>query len=283
MLDPVPDLVQLSERLLVACDQCYAGESLIVGQSHLEPFPDPPLESRFPPPYVSNFTDDLVAFRIENPDTGFKCVIYQNVVARELIVAMAGTDGADIKDWWGNVTHYGWNQWDKDRVTILQALDDLIARTRGPNDEQPGIFFTGQSLGGGLSQYAAYEFSETHQTYPSRSLSLITFNALGGVAALNDEIPNRGSLANLNAQYPGFTDSTFLPSRASAFGTIAHFSNLNDLVSRVGAGHFGGNVVSFPGRDFDHLNVATHDPYLLDTISAHKIETGYYYPLAEYV
>ncbi|MGH8739118.1 MAG: hypothetical protein ACREVC_17330, partial [Burkholderiales bacterium] len=42
-------------------------------------------------------------------------------------------------------------------------------------------------------------------------------------------------------------------------------------------------VVSFPGRDFDHLNVATHDPYLLDTISAHKIETGYYYPLAEYV
>ena len=39
----------------------------------------------------------------------------------------------------------------------------------------------------------------------------------------------------------------------------------------------------FPGPDFDHLNVATHDPYLLDTISAHKIETGYYYPLTEYV
>ncbi|MFZ1908790.1 MAG: calcium-binding protein, partial [Burkholderiales bacterium] len=29
--------------------------------------------------------------------------------------------------------------------------------------------------------------------------------------------------------------------------------------------------------------MATHDPYLLDTISAHKIETGFYYPLTEYV
>ena len=63
---------------------------------------------------------------------------------------------------------------------------------QGPNGEQPAIYFTGQSLGGALAQYAAYEFAETHEAYPSAHLSLVTFNALGGVAALRDEVPNRG-------------------------------------------------------------------------------------------
>ena len=108
---PQSDLVRLSERLLVACDQSYAGEKLVVGVSHLEPYFDPPIADEFRPPYTADFPGDIVRFRVEDPDTGFKCVIYQNLEKRELIVAMGGTDGTDIKDWWGNITHYGWNQW----------------------------------------------------------------------------------------------------------------------------------------------------------------------------
>ena len=89
-------------------------------------------------------------------------MLYQNVNAHELIVAMAGTDGTDIKDWWSNVTHYGWNQWEKNRITVLTQIDRLVQATQGPNGEQPKIYFTGQSLGGALAQYAGYEFAETH-------------------------------------------------------------------------------------------------------------------------
>ena len=41
-------------------------------------------------------------------------------------------------------------------------------------------------------------------------------------------------------------------------------------------------MIAFPGVDFSHANVATNKPYFLDTISAHKIETGYYFPLTGY-
>ena len=274
------DLVGLSERLLIACDQSYAGEKLVVGVSHLEPYFDPPLVDQFKPPYPSNFPEYIVQFRIEDHATGFKCVIYQDVATRELIVAMGGTDGTDIKDWWANVTHYGWNQWKNNRATVLTALQDLIGRTQGPNSEQPRIYFTGQSLGGALAQYAAYEFEETHEDYPRTELALITFNALGGIAALRDEIPTRGSFDSLG--FPNFHDEQFVSTRASNFALVAHYWNDNDLVTRAGDGHLGGNVLEFPGQDFSHLNAATNEPYRLDTISAHKIETGYYYPLTEY-
>jgi hypothetical protein len=273
-------LVSLSERLLIACDQSYAGELLVVGESYLSPFFDLPLKDSYTPPYLSDFPDDLVRFRIEDKETGFKCVIYQNLVSHELIVAMAGTDGTDIKDWWSNVTHYGWNQWKESRVVILNELEAIIAETSGPTGELPKISFTGQSLGGALAQYAAYEFAETHEEYPGNSLSLITFNALGGIAALQSEIPNRGRLSDLG--FPNFQDRSFVDSRVSHFTLVAHYSNANDLVSRAGDGHLGGNVLQFPGLDFSHLSSTTHQPYLLDTISAHKIETGFYYPLTEY-
>ena len=69
----------------------------------------------------------MVRYGVANQATGFKCVIYQNLETHELIVAMAGTDGTDIKDWWSNVTHYGWNQWKRNRVATLTVLDELIA------------------------------------------------------------------------------------------------------------------------------------------------------------
>jgi Ca2+-binding RTX toxin-like protein len=68
----------------------------------------------------------------------------------------------------------------------------------------------------------------------------------------------------------------------TGFGQIAHYGSLNDLIWRIGAGHLGGNVYSFAGLDFANLNPQTNEPYLLDTISAHKIETGFYYPLTEF-
>jgi hypothetical protein len=39
---------------------------------------------------------------------------------------MAGTDGTNLKDWWGNLTHYGWNQWADARLEVLRYLDVLV-------------------------------------------------------------------------------------------------------------------------------------------------------------
>ena len=275
------ELVSLSQKLLIASDQSYAGERLVVGESVLFRFDDAPFFDRFQPPFESIHPEYSVAFTREDPNTGFKAVIYSNDETREIVVAMGGTDGTNLQDWWGNVTHYGWNQWATNRVLILQTLDGLIAQLGGPNGEEPQIHFTGQSLGGALAQYAAYEFVETHDDFPKSQLSLVTFNGLGAVAALREELPRRVA-ADLFAEYPQIANTPFDPSVTAAFGHIAHYGSLNDLIWRLGNGHLGGNVYSFAGLDFANINPETNEPFLLDTISAHKIETGFYYPLTEF-
>ena len=98
------DLVSLSERLLIACDQSYEGEKLVAGTDYLRPYFDPPLGETYKPPYTFDFPLDQVQFSFEDPNSGFKCIIYRNSSTQEIIVAMGGTDGTDIKDWWSNVT-----------------------------------------------------------------------------------------------------------------------------------------------------------------------------------
>lgn len=278
---PTIEFANLSQRLLVACDQSYAGDELVVDENVLFRLDDAPLFGQFQPPFESSFPDYVVTFTYDDPATGFKGVVYRNESSREIVVALAGTDSTDLQDWWSNLTHYGWNQWKENRVEVLQSLDTLITRLQGPAGELPKIYFTGQSLGGALAQYAAYEFVETHREYARANLSLVTFNGLGGLAALREELPKRIA-GDPIPEYPQLANAPFDSSLVSGFGQIAHYGSLNDLVWRAGAGHLGGNVYSFAGLDFANVDPATNEPFLLDAINAHKIETGFYYPLREF-
>jgi hypothetical protein len=280
MVMETSDLASLSQMLLVACDQSYGAPQLIPNVSFLSRLDDPPLNAEFTPPFNTDFPNFRVAFAGGDPASGFKYVIYQDRETREVIVAMAGTDGTDLRDWWSNVTHYGWNQWSRNRVTVFQQLEALIGQLGGINRNEAKIYFTGQSLGGALAEYAAYEFAELHNSYPANNLALVTFNALGSVAALRAEIPNREQLTELGSLR--FTDDVFQPARASAFGTITHYGSLNDLVWRVGGGHLGEHIYNFAGIDFSHVHPENDEPYLLDAISAHRIETGFYFPLERF-
>jgi hypothetical protein len=56
------DLVALSQKLLVACDQSYAGNNLVVGTDSLGVYNDPPLTDTFQPPYSGSFPQFVVAF-----------------------------------------------------------------------------------------------------------------------------------------------------------------------------------------------------------------------------
>ncbi|MBY0246050.1 MAG: hypothetical protein K2Q17_00180 [Nitrospiraceae bacterium] len=163
--------------------------------------------------------------------TGFGFVAYQNAQTNEVIVALRGTDGLNPQDWVANSQYLGWNQWNADgggRDRVFAFLDSLAP----PGEAFAGtIHFTGQSLGGGLAQYAAYEYVQSHQGltgFSKANITLTTFNAFGGVLGLEQ---NAG----------GYQSSVL-----ANIGSNADFYAEGDLISRLGSlngvGHTGGTA-----------------------------------------
>jgi hypothetical protein len=251
------ELNELSMLMLVACDQAYAGNALTVGEELAE-YPDSRPEQSWPLPYSVAGNGFVVVESIEIPQTGFKCVIYKSVASNELIVALAGTDGPNAKDWGINLT-LGWGQWNgftpevAGRTQVFRVLDSL--RDAGALNSDTRVHFTGQSLGGALAEFAAYEASLRYPLLASRS-TLTTFNGLGGRTALE----NYG-------KYSSASLAAFKVSMA------AHYRVTNDLVSLLGGGHIGGPVFELPFRSQTMRN---GQPLLLDPIAAHRIEAGFY-------
>lgn len=202
--------------------------------------------------------------------TGFGFIAYRNEQTNEVIVALRGTDGPNPQDWVANSQHLGWNQWDTDgsgRDQVFAFLNEL----RDPNgDPYSGkIHFTGQSLGGGLAQYAAYEYVRDQKalaalngtTFDASRVTLTTFNGFGGVLGLQQ---NTGS---------------YNPTVLADIGSNAHFYTEGDLVSRLGSlsgvGHTGGTAYMLKAHATE-IDPDTGEPFLLNAIDAHRIETGFY-------
>lgn len=99
-----------------------------------------------------------------DPGTGFGYIAYRNMQTNEVIIAMRGTDGPNPQDWVSNSQYLGWNQWNErgaGRDLVFGFLDSL---TDLDGSAFTGtIHFTGQSLGGALAQYAAYDYVQSHQ------------------------------------------------------------------------------------------------------------------------
>lgn len=118
---------ELSQLALIASDASYQGR---FASGQLVPFDDTPQYASGPgglqpqPPFGLAFgiaTGRYVVHRTFNDPgdrTGFKAVAYRDFATNDVIIAFAGTDGSDLKDWWGNGFHYGWNQWDASRASI---------------------------------------------------------------------------------------------------------------------------------------------------------------------
>src|SRR5712664_728415 len=145
------NLEELSELALVASDASYKGGFSEIGIP-LQPYDDTPQYGNPQPPFGNDFrifsTSYVVDRTFDDPTdrTGFKAVAYKNAATNDIILAFAGTDGPDVKDWWGNVFHMGWNQWAENRNRIRQYLDQFVVNEK----LSANIHFTGQSLGGGL-------------------------------------------------------------------------------------------------------------------------------------
>ena len=154
----------------------------------------------------------------DDPNTGFHAEVYRKDGTNEYIVAFTGTQN------WQDVAAdiaLGRPQWEENKFNVINYLNE-----RGATE----IDFTGRSLGGGLAQYAAYDYLKIAQenNITPADVSLATYNAFGGMAGLEQMYGNIDS--NLTSQIDGihfFTESS---------------SGSDDAISRVGEGHIGGDV-----------------------------------------
>jgi len=207
-------------------------------------------------------------------NTGFGFIAYRKDGATpaetEIIVALRGTDGPNPQDWVANSQYLGWNQWNErggGRDLVFGFLDSL--KPDADTAFQGKVHFTGQSLGGGLAQYAAYEYVRDRvgavgfAGFSKANITLTTFNGFGGVLGLQQ---NAG----------GYNENVL-----ADIGSNAHFYAEGDLVNHLGRdpvtglGHTGGTTY-FLKAGSTRIDPDTGEPFLLNAIDAHRIETGFY-------
>ena len=127
-----------------------------------------------------------------------------------------------------------------------------------------------------MAQYAAYEWVQTKQTvtnpldpefladFDKSNVSLTTFNAVGGLKGLVDHLSTTG-----------IQHTTYDPTVLQGLGLSGHFYVTNDLVSRFGGGHVGGDTFLLDFKS-GHLDPDTTQAYAYGLVDAHRIETGLY-------
>jgi hypothetical protein len=147
-------------------------------------------------PFLTGHYCKAIEFN-DTTTTGFGFVAYRNQQTNEVIVALRGTDGPNPQDWVANSQYLGWNQWNSDgggRDLVFAFLNGLTNPDGGAFTGD--IHFTGQSLGGGLAQYAAYEYVKSRttpsdpafdSTFDKSRITLTTFNGFGGALVLEHE------------------------------------------------------------------------------------------------
>ncbi|MBW7900200.1 MAG: hypothetical protein H3C26_01900 [Rhodocyclaceae bacterium] len=288
---------QLAVLNLIACDYSYNPNPALPGSGGvpgglLASFPDSDGPEFVPPSHLFgkvglayqqvgnaiSIDGWHVAGAGNDPATGFSFVVFQNADKTDAIVAMTGTNGPDAQDWYSNLS-LGVTQWnDLNRAKVLAALNQL--KNADGSRFTGSLNFTGQSLGGGLAQYALFDFqkNKTNDWIQPSSLTLTTYNAFGGLDGLQE-----------------IYDTDFNASLVSGVAT-RHYVTTNDLVSRLGGGHLNGG----PGNTFlldfkykvdgglplyDEVGnvVGTTDEryYAPDLVEAHRIESGFYRWFAE--
>jgi Ca2+-binding RTX toxin-like protein len=261
-MNPSAALNDLSKLALVACDMAYKGDNAVVGEPLGEFIDGPdnganPLSVGYALP-----TGWLVDFTQEDTETGFKVVVFRN--GTEVMFAFAGVDNTNLVDW-KEAMQLGWNQWTSDnggRNAINAYLDGL--KTRGISPTK--FDFVGQSLGGALAEFAAFEFTNSNVfqggPYSKNLISLVTFNGLSSRDALTSQDYGKYPVAQID----GFSLST---------DSVAHYYVTNDLISRLGGGHVGGPAYELAFRQ-DRVDQTTGFRLSLNPVEAHRIESGFY-------
>ncbi len=189
---------------------------------------------------------------------GLYATVYRKIGAEEYIVAFRGTE-QKISDINADV-HKGWPQYKDSDGEIQDLLRNLL-------ETASRVDITGHSLGGALAQFAVYDLIDQNREQPidPNKISLTTWNALGGEWALKQE-------------------RTYDPNLLDSY-SVAHYYRSDDIVSRLGRGHVGGNCIELyePERRIAGVVAAHMKEELLRGL---ETGTGYvrppaYFPIAD--
>ncbi|MEI6032107.1 MAG: calcium-binding protein [Synechococcaceae cyanobacterium ELA739] len=149
-------------------------------------------------------------------NNGLYATVYRKIGTDEYIVAFRGTEKT-IQDINTDVQK-GWSQYEDSDDEIQLLLKELLANSSH-------VDITGHSLGGALAQFAVYDLVANNLENPidTSKYSLTTWNALGGEWALKAKRKYKPELLK---------------------GVSAtHYYRSDDLVSRLGRGHVGGECI----------------------------------------
>ncbi|MEI7952063.1 MAG: Mbeg1-like protein, partial [Synechococcaceae cyanobacterium ELA182] len=191
-------------------------------------------------------------------EAGLYVAVYRKIGADEYIVAFRGTEQtmADLN----TDVHKGWPQYKDSTEDIQKLIKDLLAKSNH-------VAVTGHSLGGALAQFAIYDLVAKNQDNPidTSKFSLTTWNALGGKWALKQEIDYKPELLE------GIS--------------ATHYYRNDDLVSRLGRGHVGGDCIELrdPQGQIEGVLPAHMYDALLKGLEAGtgKIKNPDYLPIAD--
>lgn len=225
--------------------------------------------------FVRKFQDD---------ENGFGAVVYRSKVLIDgrthYIVALQGSDGTSAQDWLQDLD-LAREAWKKESPEVTDFLVQGSLEFPGIVPSTGVIHFTGQSLGGGLAQYAAYDYVRQMKLSgktlnPDTDVSLVTFNGFGAVKGLQDVAASRVE--------------AFDPAILGKAPTY-HYGITNDIVHNLGrAGgaapggswHLNGlgnsyvlDFRRFTGGIDNRLEVAGRQNYL-NLVDAHRTESGFY-------
>lgn len=125
---------QLAQLCLVACDMSYKGGAAVIGED-LKDWHDPVVLG---PGYDIAGNGFKVLRKFDDPSTGYKAIIFENLTSKELVVAFGGTDGPNPKDWWANLFHMGMGVKGA-RLEFFAAVKEYL-RIFGRGIFEPGPF-----------------------------------------------------------------------------------------------------------------------------------------------
>lgn len=245
---------RISQLLFTAADQNYGpiqiGDALApinnMGGTAMQPYQTP-----------SGFVVQKV---ITDNNTGFKLSIYKNSSTNEVLVVPNGSDGWNAQDWASNTLYLGRNQWENNKIEVLQSLGNIVG-----GDATTKIYVGGQSLGGALAQYLTYELANGGMAKIG-----LSSNELGNVSLVTYAAPGVGQVIGT------ITDQ--VQSGLNQISTV-HYTTASgtqyELVNQLGGAMIGGDgTVSYlnvPSAAFNNGGPG----YL------HRIPFGFYDGLAQ--
>jgi Ca2+-binding RTX toxin-like protein len=233
---------------------------------------------------------------IEDLASGTAATIYRReyfegeVAKSEYIVAFRGTDGRNGRDWFSNI-QLGTDQWNA-LLERLYGANGIIRRLVSLDGSIPRMHFTGQSLGGALAQYAAYEYVRQRET-ENTALFDSRFSA---------ERKQLVTLTSFNAFAAGLGlkkiyGQSFEPLQLAGIPT-AHYSIENEIIHRVGGSFVGNelqhgflNAIDEGQSNLYHFASWRHwkddierrdEQGYLGLVEGHRIESGFYQGLDRY-